>query len=340
MAVSVIGINHKSSPIEIRELLAFNEKTVPEILKEILRFPEISETVLLSTCNRTEIYISTPDQEAGIRRIENFLCEKSKSHISQIKEGLYHYSNAEAARHLFQVAAGMDSLVVGEKEILHQTKRAYILAHNAKATKKTFNILFQKALSVGKLVRTETNISEGSVSVGSVAVKLAEMIYGSLQDVTVMVFGAGEIAERCVKFLVERKVKSLIVSNRHYERAEELAKQFGGEALKLEEGLEKIKMADVILCSTSAPNYLIKADSMKEIMHFRRDRSLFFIDLSVPRNIDPAINEIDNIYLYNIDDLESMAKEHLQQRKEEAAKAEKVIEQVFQKFMESYGSLF
>jgi glutamyl-tRNA reductase len=325
MPLVVVGLNHQTAPIVIRERLAIPSQRFRETLCGLKQKAALAEAVLLSTCNRFEAYFRAPDVSA-IRSVILKL-------FSVIPESfLYQFTDSSCARHLFRVAAGLDSMVVGEQEILGQVKQAYGLAHAAGATGKMMNVLFQRALYIGKRIRTETGLSRGAISVGSIAVMLAERILGALGESRVIILGAGQMAELATRHLSARKVRSIIVSNRTYAHACELADQFGGAALRWEEGQREMVNADIVICSTGAPHPIIRSDMVREIMLQRRGRSLMFIDVAVPRGVHPEVHAIDNVYVYDIDDLQAIVDQHVAGRKKEIQAAEAIIEQQTQEF--------
>ena len=335
----IVGLNHETAPIEIREKLAVAPAQLPALLK---RFKNeagaaIEQLVLLSTCNRTEIYAQAADplqaQQFLIRELHEY------ARVRRLEDHLYCFEKEKAIRHLFQVAAGLDSMVKGENEILAQVKEAYRTAHAGGFTAKLLNVLFQRSLFVGKRVRTETGLSAGSSSVGSVAVAMAQRIFGSLSERTVMILGAGHLAEATARYLLSQKTRSIWVANRTRERAEELARQFKGRALSLEEGLEAMRETDIVICSAAAPEAVVTPERVALVMSQRRGRSLFFIDIAVPRNVDPGVNKLDGLFVYDVDDLQSVASNNSAERKKEAERAEKIVEAEVDRFAVRMKSL-
>ena len=325
MPLVAIGLNHQTAPVVIRERLAIPSQRFPETLRALKQEAALPEAVLLSTCNRFEAYFCTPDVSATRTVILKL--------FSAIPESfLYQFTDSSCARHLFRVAAGLDSMVVGEQEILGQVKQAYGMAYAAGATGKMMNVLFQRALYIGKRIRTETGLSRGAISVGSVAVMLAERILGGLGESRVIILGAGHMAELAARHLSARKVGSIIVSNRTYAHACELADQFSGAALHWEEGLREMVNADIVICSTGAPHPIVRPDMVREIMLRRHGRSLMFVDVAVPRGVHPEVRTIDSVYVYDIDDLEAIVEQHVAGRKKEIRAAEAIIEQQTQEF--------
>jgi len=330
MALLTIGLNHRTAPVALRERLAFSAHQLPDVLGHVKSESQAEEAVVLSTCNRTEIYLSAPDSARVQKGLSQWL--KVRAESPALETYLYQYADTEAVNHLFRVAAGLDSMVVGEQEILAQVKQAYLTAHKAGFTAKLMNVLFQRSLYVGKRVRTETGLSFGSASIGSVAVSMAERIFGDLHDRCVMIMGAGKMAELTTKYLQSQKVRSIMVSNRTYARACELAQQFGGTALHFEEGLEQMVNADIVICSTAAPHPIISAEQVNDLMQRRKGRSLFFIDIAVPRDVHPDVHQIDNVYVYNIDDLQGLVNDNMARRSQDVYRAEAIIQEKAEEF--------
>lgn len=319
----VVGLNHQTAPIDVREKLAISVARLQEVLQRLKSSVPLEEVVLLSTCNRTEVYARTPEREAARQALVREL--ERHAQLQPLESHLYFRVGDEAVRHLFRVASGLDSMVKGENEILGQVKQAYLYAHEAGFTGKLLNVLFQRSLYVGKRVRSETGLSSGSSSVGSVAVAMAERIFGQLNDRTIMILGAGKMAELTTKYLLTQKVKSILVSNRSFDRAQALASQWGGRAIRFDDAFNEMEHADIVICSTASPRAIVHKEQVEEIMRRRNGRSLFFIDIAVPRDVDPEVNSIDNVYLYDIDDLQKIVSENLSKRSEEAALAEKIV---------------
>jgi glutamyl-tRNA reductase len=317
-------VNHKTAPVEIRERLAFAEKAVPQHLGEICGLDGISEAVVLSTCNRVEIYGGSENPAAALDKLVDYLVSHFAVEPGEVE--FYRHEAQAAAQHLFEVASGLDSMVLGETEIFGQVKQAYQAAHEAGATGPILNKLFQKVFGVGKKVRTQTSIQEGSTSIGNVAVELAEKIFGHLKDSEVMVLGAGEMSRLTAKALVSRGAKSVIVANRTHERALELAAEMNGRAVRFDDWLLVLKDVDVVISSTGAPHTVIHAKDIESVRRVRKYRPLFLIDIAVPRDIEHAVGEIEEVYLYDIDALEQLADEARARRSQQIAECEKIIE--------------
>ena len=325
MSILCLGLNYKTAPVELRERLAFADGEMGERLREIRDLGDIEESVVLSTCNRVEIYVASESLGEADEHLAQYLIDHfGIENPSGIE--FYHLAGDGAARHLFRVASGLDSMVLGETEIFGQVKKAYQLACDAKGTGRRMNKLFQQAFRVGKLVRSSTRIQQGSTSVGSVAVELAEKIFGDLGGCHVMVIGAGEMSRQTAQSLRSRGASSIFVSNRSYDKAEELAAELDGEAVRFDDWEGTMKNVDIVVTSTSAPHYILHPEMVSHAIQHRGGRSLFMIDIAVPRDIDPAINEIDNVYLYDIDDLERIAEIARVEREKQIAACDLVIE--------------
>lgn len=322
MELVCLGVNHKTAPVEVRERFAVGNTKLGEEAQNLLEMTGAPEGVVISTCNRTEFYLAAQDGRAAMARLEYGLAEKVHGH----GEPFYRYESEEAARHLCRVVSGLDSMLLGETEIFGQVKQAYQAAHAAGATGSVLNKLFQKSFSIGKKVRTQTTIQEGSTSIGNVAVELAEKIFGHLKDSEVMVLGAGEMSRLTAQALVSRGAKSVIVANRTHERAIELAAEMKGRAVRFDDWLEVLKDVDVVISSTGAPHTIIHAEEIESVRRARKFRPLFLIDIAVPRDIAQACGEIEEVYLYDIDALEQLADEARARRVKQIEECEKIIE--------------
>ncbi len=332
--LACIGLNYRTTPVEVRERIAFAESHLPDALKNVRQLPGIDEGVVLSTCNRVEIYTShdLADPVAGHETLRNYLIAHFKLTEAEVEAlVLYHLDHDEAARHLFRVVSGLDSMVLGETEIFGQVKQAYKTALDQGATRRTLNKLFQHAFRVGKRVRNETAIQRGSTSVGSVAVDLAEKVH-DLRECRVMLVGAGEMSRTCAQSLLSRGAQSVIVSNRSHDRAVELAAEMGGRAIKFDEWEALLPEVDVIISSTSAPHFVIKTEAVEQVMRQRRWRPLLVIDIAVPRDVEPTVNDLDGVYLYDIDALQAIADESRRERERQLVVCEQIIEEQLEKF--------
>lgn len=338
MFIVVVGLSHKTAPVEIREKLSFPTERQGEALDLLLQSAHISEGLILSTCNRTEIYVVSSELEEGKREVVDFLCQSCDLSAAEIGSLLYIHDSENAVRHLFRVTASLDSMIIGEAQILGQVKEAYGHAYENGATNIVFNKLFNHAVMVGKKVRTETEIGESAVSISYAAVELAKTVFEDLAGRTAMILGAGKMSELTAKHLQANGITSILVSNRTYERAVDLAGRFKGKPVRFEEFTDYLAFADIVICSTGAPNYILNRDEIGKVMHRRKNKPIFIIDISVPRNIDPEVGEAYNVYLYDIDDLQSVVDANLAEREREAEKAEFVVERGGQEFMAWLGS--
>ena len=322
MNLFVAGISYKTAPVAVREKLAVHPSRLACSGCRLKLGANLDEVVLLSTCNRVEVYGTSPWVNGNVHRIfQNLgIAEADFAPYLYVKEG------DEAARHLLSVAGGLDSLVVGETEITGQVKQAYQAAQAAKLTGRVLNRLFQTALSVGKEIRTHTNIGRGSVSVGSVAVELAEKIFDhNLAEKTVMIIGAGKMGEACVRHLAKKGARSVLVSNRSLERAEILAAEFGGRAIRFDDCLTAMIEADIVVSSTGCPQTILSRADVAAIMPARQHRPLFLVDIAVPRDIAADVQQVDNVYLYNIDHLEAIVRQNAQLREHEVARCREIV---------------
>lgn len=339
MKVFVVGLNHKIADVDVREKLAFNGPKLEEGLTKFKELPEVQEAIILSTCNRVELYANVRDAVKASESIKTFLSEFHNINRESLNDALYIYDDIKAVGHIFRVASSLDSMVIGEPQILGQLKDAFELAHKKKTTGILLNRLMKKAISVAKRVRTETRIAENAVSISFAAVELAKKIFTDLSKKVFMLLGAGEMAELAAKHLISNGVKEVIVSNRTYERACELAKEFNGRPVKFDEFIQEMIRADIVICSTGASDYVLKKSQMQKVMKERKQRPVFIIDISVPRNIDPETNDLDNVYLYNIDDLQGVVSANRFERQKEAEKAEKIVEEEIETFLKWQSSL-
>lgn len=331
MNILVIGLNHKTAPVEIREKLAFDSPRLEEGIVALKQLPGVNEAALLSTCNRVEIYASVKDVDAA-DTIKNFISEFHQINRTDFEHALYVYHDSEAVRHILGVASSLDSMVVGEPQILGQFKDAFEFALSKRTTGFVLNRLMKKAISTAKRVRAETRIAENAVSISFAAVELARKIFTELSGKSCMLLGAGEMAELAARHLVSCGVTNVKVANRTYERGCEVARDFNGKVVRFEDFMKELVTTDILICSTGAPAYVLVKDQMMKIMKERKHRPVFLIDISVPRNIDPGINRIDNVYLYNIDDLQEVVDTNMLERKKEAGKAGKIVDEEVEKF--------
>jgi glutamyl-tRNA reductase len=326
MPILTLGLSHHSSPVAVRERFVFAEARVPAALQLIRDSRLADEAVILSTCNRVEIYASTTQEpRQAFSALHDFLIN-CHDYRDPLTDEIYKLAEPHSIRHLFKVACGLDSMVLGETEILGQLKKAYEVARQHGHTGSRLNKAFQKAFNVAKQIRTETNIQRGSVSVGSVAVELAEKIFNSLADRNVMIIGAGDTSEKTARALLSRGARSILVSNRSHNKAVALASELGGRAVHFGEWADEFSGIDIVVSSTSAPHYVLDRSRLEPLMKLRRNRPVLLIDIAVPRDIDPEVNLMPNVFLYNIDDLQTIANDYLEQRRSEIARCEQIIE--------------
>src|SRR3990172_3231575 len=325
MHIVVVGLSHKTAPVEIREKLSFPSQTIGEPLNRLCSSYGINEGVIISTCNRVEVFAVTREFEKGLWQVKKFLSDYHNIPLQELDEHLYSHTSEDAVKHLFRVCSGLDSMVLGEPQILGQAKDSYGYSLQHHTAGVIINKLFHKSFSVAKRIRTETKIGSNAVSISYAAVELAKKIFSSLTDKTVMLIGAGEMAELAAKHLLSNGVQEILVANRTYERAIEMAKSFNGTPIMFREFSHHLKKVDIVIASTAAPQFIIHPEQIQEVIKERKNRSMFFIDISVPRNIDPLVNNIDNIYLYNVDDLQGVVEANLKERAKEAKEAEAII---------------
>lgn len=338
MHILVTGLSHKTAPVEIREALTFPKAEIKDALLNLVSLQNINEGVILSTCNRTEIYTVTRDPDKGQNEVISFL-KQYYPKKSGLEKYLYFHEAATAVQHLFRVVSSLDSMVVGEAQILGQAKEAYNWAFEAQTTNVIFNRLFRQAFAVGKRVRTETDIGENAVSISYAAVQLAKKVFEDLSGRSVMVIGAGEMSELTTRHLVANGVNSVVIANRSLSRAEKMAQEFGGRAVPFDQLFDELAKVDIVISSTGASGIILTYDQMRQVMAKRRYRSIFLIDIAVPRDLDPQINSLDNAYLYNIDALEQVVAQNLAERQKEAKEAEKIIKAEVEEFFAWLSSL-
>jgi glutamyl-tRNA reductase len=326
MHIVVVGLSHKTAPVEIREKLAVPESRIGEALTRLCSYQGVREGILLSTCNRVEVYAVVDEIEAGYGRIQEFLADAHLSLSSeQLTPHLYWHQGDRAITHLFRVASSLDSMIVGESQILGQIKEAYEVALTHKSTGIILNKVVKKAISVAKRVRTETKIAEMAVSVSYAAVELAKKIFSDLSEKTVLLVGAGEMAKLAARHFIASGVRDVRVTTRNPQHGLELANRFGGTAVAFEQFREEMASADIVLVSTGAAQYLVSEDDVQRSVKQRRNRPMFLIDISVPRNIDPAVRHVDNAFLFDIDDLKARVEQNRGGRLQEAEKAEQMV---------------
>lgn len=333
MYLVAVGLNHRTAPIEIRERLTFPEDLLAESFAKLQSYKEIRGCVILSTCNRTEIYGAVIDVEKGLSGIRDFLAKCCHVDKSELKNYLYTFTLYDVVNHLFRVAAGLDSMILGETQILGQVRVAYQTACELNATNRVLNTLFQQAVTVGKRVRTETQIDRNAVSISYAAVELAKQRLNGLEGKSILVIGAGKMSELTAKHLVANGVADVLVANRSYDKAVALAAQFNGRAVKYEDLFDHMVNADIVISATSATGYIIGQKDIHQVMKKRPGKRIFLMDIAVPRDIDPKVAKVADVDLYDIDDLQHVVDSNLAERKKEAIKAEKIVEQEMDAFL-------
>lgn len=328
MKICSVGLSHKTAPVEIREKLAFSSpQKLEEALLILKKDSAIKECVILSTCNRVEIYLVINKNSDWKEIVINKISQYQGVDKKDFEEHLYFKEDVDAIKHIFRVAAGLDSMVLGEPQILGQLKEAYGFASGKNATGFVINKLMHTTFSVAKRVRTETKIGSYAVSISYVAVELAKKIFEQLDGKRAMLIGAGEMAELAAKHLLTNGISQIIVANRTYERACSLAEEFNGVPCNFDEFSDRLKDVDIVISSTGAPGFVITPEKVKAAIKLRRNTPMFFIDIAVPRDIDPKVNDLDNVFVYDIDDLQNVVDSNLAERKKEAEKAERIIEE-------------
>ncbi len=338
MHLVVVGLNHRSAPIEVRERIAISDSAIPAALADLLATDPISEAAVLSTCNRMEVYaVGAPDVAPD--RIMAYLADQNGLAPHEFDEFVYVYRDSEAADHLLRVASGLDSLVLGEPQILGQVRDAFEAAIDSKTAGRIIDALFRTAIMTGKRARAQTDIGKGGFSVGHAAVDLARSIFGSLGDATILILGAGKMSELTARHLQSQGIKSILVANRTYERACGVAQRLGGRAIQYDEFPDTLVAADIVISSTAAPTHIVSKELILPAMRRRRGRPLFLIDIAVPRDIDPEVASLDNVFLYDIDDLESVVEHMAKERAGEANRVEEIVAEETGKFMSWWRSL-
>ncbi|MFC5700534.1 glutamyl-tRNA reductase [Cohnella faecalis] len=325
MHLIVVGLNYRTAPVEVREKFALSDSDMPAALKGLKQTPGILEGVIVATCNRTEIYAVVDRQQLCGHFIRSFMEQWFKLPRQQFNPHLYMYEDDRAVEHLFSVTCGLDSMILGETQILGQVRDAFLLAQEERATGTMFNRLFKQAVTLAKRAHSETSIGEKAVSVSYAAVELGKRIFGRFDDKTVMILGAGKMSELTAQHLHANGAKKVLVVNRTVARAEELAVKFQGTALGLEEALDRLNETDIIISSTGAQRFVLDRKTVEAAMARRKKKPLFLIDIAVPRDIDPACGDIPNVFLYDIDDLEGIVETNLSQRRKEASIIEDMI---------------
>ncbi len=339
MNLLVVGISHKKAPLELRERFAVNERTLPEALRKLQREPEIEEAAIISTCNRVEFVLAAFEKQDGMAGFRRFAEAFYGLRFDEYAQYFSEYRSEEAVRHVFRVAAGLDSLIVGEPQVLGQVKRAYLLAKEAETCGSTLESVFQCAFNAAKRVRTETNVAEAHVSVSSAAVEMAEQVFGGLQGKTVMIIGAGQMGELAARHLISKGVAAMLVSNRTHAHAVALARELRGLAVHFGEIWHAMRRADIVISSTGCPHFIITRDDMERLMAERQGRPLFLMDIALPRDVDPKVREVPGCTLVNLDGLEKVAQQNLLQRQGAMEAAVGILDQEIALFRERQEQL-
>ncbi|ALS26971.1 glutamyl-tRNA reductase [Paenibacillus cisolokensis] len=339
MHIIVVGLNYRTAPVEVRERFTFSERDLPEAIQQLKQTKSILECVIVATCNRTELYAVVDRHHLCGHYIRSFMENWFGLPRQEFTHHLYMFEDDLAVKHLMRVASGLDSMVIGETQILGQVKSAFQLAQELKATGTLFNMLFRQAITVAKRAHSETSIGETAVSVSYAAVELGKRIFGQFAKKTVMILGAGKMSELTAKHLYANGAEKIIVVNRTYDRAVELADKFNGIPCSMPEAIRRLHEADIIISSTGADGFVLQREQVAEAMKRRKSRPLFMIDIAVPRDLDPAIASVENVFLYDIDDLEGIVENNLEQRRKEALKIEAMIAEEYEAFREWYRTL-
>src|SRR5919205_283383 len=341
MSIVIVGLNHKTAPVEVRERLAFTDEACADSLRALVDGEVVREGLIVSTCNRVEVLAAAAGQKGAeaAERLSRFLGSVRGIPVEAFSGHLYTHADEAAVRHVFRVASSLDSLVVGEPQVLGQVRRAYSLAVEAGTAGRVLHKLVHHALRVAKRVRSETGIAASAVSVSFTAVELGRKIFGSLKGATVLLVGAGEMAELAAQHLAGAGASRILVANRTYEKAQELALKFGGEAVEFASLEENLAEADIIICSTGAQQYVITPEMAERARQTRRNRPAFFIDISVPRNVDPAVSKLGNLFVFDVDDLEAVVASNIREREREAERAELIVESEVTQFQQALRNL-
>ncbi|HEX5481022.1 MAG TPA: glutamyl-tRNA reductase [Terriglobia bacterium] len=338
MNLILAGINHRTAPVEVRERMNISEARLATALGDLVRREGIREGIILSTCNRVEVAANTAHDSEAEPLIRRFLADYHHCSLEPYEKHLYWRRQEQVVEHLFRVAASLDSMIVGEPQILGQVKQAFATAQQAGALSGELYEVVNHALEVGRRVRRETAVGSAAVSVSYAAVELAKKIFGSLEGKSVFILGAGKMSELAARHLAASGAESIFVSNRTYDRAMELAAAFGGRAIRFDQIFHHLHEADIVISSTGAPHFLIRKEHVERMLAARKNRPVFFVDIAVPRDVDPAVNDLDNAFVYDIDDLGQVVEANKKQREREAAWAEEIISQETQKMMRRLAS--
>lgn len=330
MTFQLIGVNHRTAPLEVRERFAISESKLPAAVQQLAQHPGVEEGMIVSTCNRVELLARSRNGGSDLR---TFLSQYFQIDAREFDQHLYEYADKEAIRHLFRVTSSLDSMVVGEPQVLGQVKEAYAVARAVGTVNSQLDALVTRAFAVAKKVRTETAVGSSAVSVASVAVELAKKIFGSLSGKTVMLVGAGKMCELAARHLLAHGAGSIFMYNRTYERAQKLAQKFGGQALPWDQLYDSADKADIVITSTGAPVAIFRREHAERFLARRRNRPMFFIDIAVPRDVDPEVNRLDGIFVYDMDDLQQVVSSHVADRGREAQRAEDIVNDEVERFL-------
>ncbi len=341
MSIVLVGVNHKATPLAVRELLALSDDACATGLRSLVDGDIVREGLIVSTCNRVEVLTETATDRLheATERMVQFLTRANALPRSQFEKELYHHTDDQAVRHLFRVASSLDSMVVGEPQVLGQVRRAYSIALEAGATGRILNRLVHHAFRVAKRVRTETGIGANAVSISYMAVELGKKIFDSFEGRTALLIGAGEMAELAARHLVSAGVSNVLLANRSEGPARALASELGGTPVAFSRLADHLAQADIVICSTAAEGYVVTEQMVRDALATRRNRPVFFIDISVPRNIDPAVGKIPNVFVFDIDDLESVVTSNIREREREAERAELIVESEIMQFQQALRAL-
>ncbi len=324
MPLLLLGVNHRTAPVEVRERLSIAEPKLPDIIQSLTQLPGVQGACVISTCNRVEIIVSSPSEDV-IETVVNWMADRASTAREDLEKHLYVLRYGDVVKHLFRVASGLDSMIVGEPQIAGQVKKAFMASQELGTLDPLLNQVFEQTMRVAKRVRTDTGIGEHAVSIPYAAVELAKKIFGELKGLQVLLLGAGEMGELTAEHLAAQEVRQIFVANKTYERAIDLARRFKGSAVQFSSFEEHLETCDIVIASTSAPHFVIEPEQVERALTVRKNRNLFLIDLSVPRNVNPEISQIDGAYLYNIDDLQHVADANLELRQKKATQAEEIV---------------
>ena len=331
MSIILLGLNYKSAPVEIREKVSMSKSNIKRNLEYLQRVESADGLAVLSTCNRTEFYLDAKDDELAVAGLMKFISWYSSCPVELLEQHMYVKKERDAVEHLFTVAAGLDSMILGESQIQGQVQDAYNYALEYHLSNNVINTLLMSALTLGKRVRTETYIDRQAVSISSAAVELAKQELGTLEGKTVLIIGAGDTSELAARHLVSNGITGVIVANRTFDRAQRLANEFGGKAIRLDDFDAYLGDADIVISCTASPKYIIEKSDIEHLVQ-QRTKPLFFMDIAVPRDIDPAVAELDNVFLHDIDDMQNVVAQNLEGRQREAVKARQIVEEELENF--------